>query len=132
MYGNNNKLILKILDIPLPNEKGRLEMFRINLKSVSVSDDVNWEKLVSVTEGYSGADISNVCREASLMQMRRRLMSGASGDIMELINNPDLQKDLEAPITMEDLILATTNISKSVSKSDLERYDKWTEEFKSS
>ena len=107
-------------------------MFRINLKSVSVSDDVNWEKLVSVTEGYSGADISNVCREASLMQMRRRLMSGASGDIMELINNPDLQKDLEAPITMEDLILATSNISKSVSKSDLERYDKWTEEFKSS
>ncbi len=105
-------------------------MFKINLQSVSVTDDVIWKELVAITEGYSGSDIANVCREASLMQMRRRLMSSAGGDIMELINNPNLQNELEAPITKDDLISATKNISKSVSKSDLEKYEKWTEEFK--
>jgi SpoVK/Ycf46/Vps4 family AAA+-type ATPase len=64
------------------------------------------------------------------MQMRRRLMMNNGGDIMELINNPNLQSELEAPITRDDLIAATSNISKSVSKSDLLRYEKWTEEFK--
>ena len=105
-------------------------MFKINLKGVSLADDVEFKELVTCTEGYSGSDIANVCREASLMQMRRRLMLNNGGDLMELISNPNLQKELEAPITREDLILATKNISKSVSKTDLERYDKWTEEFK--
>lgn len=105
-------------------------MFKINLKSVSVAEDVEFNELVTLTEGYSGSDIANVCREASLMQMRRRLMMNNGGDIMELLNNPNLQKELEAPITREDLILATKNISKSVSNGDLERYEKWTQEFK--
>jgi len=46
--------------IPLPNEKGRLECFKINLKTVTLNDDVDFQKLVLVTEGYSGADINNV------------------------------------------------------------------------
>jgi len=105
-------------------------MFKINLQSVTVADDVDWKELVALTEGYSGSDIANVCRESSLMQMRRRLMMNNGGDIMELINNPNLQSELEAPITREDLITATNNISKSVSKNDLLKYEKWTEEFK--
>jgi len=119
-------------DIPLPNEKGREEMFKINIKGVSVNEDVDWKELVSKTEGYSGADIANVCREASLMQMRRRLLMNKGGDILELLNNPNLQSELEAPITKEDFISAINNISKSVSFKDLERYVTWTSEFKSS
>ena len=46
--------------IPLPNEKGRLECFKINLKTVQLNDDVDLEKLVQLSDGYSGADINNV------------------------------------------------------------------------
>ncbi len=106
-------------------------MFKINLKDVSITNDIDFKKLVSVTEGYSGADIANVCREAALMQMRKRLLMNKGEDIMDLVNNPNLQSELEAPITMEDFISACSNISKSVSKNDLVKYDKWTEEFKS-
>lgn len=107
-------------------------MFMINLKGVSIENDIDFTKLVAMTDGYSGADIANVCREAALMQMRRRLLLNKGGDIMDLINNPNLQNELEAPITMEDFTTAIKNISKSVSKNDLVRYEKWTEEFKSS
>jgi katanin p60 ATPase-containing subunit A1 len=105
-------------------------MFKINLRDVTINDDVNFNKLVALTDGYSGADIANVCREAALMQMRKRLLLNKGGDIMDLINNPNLQSELDAPITMEDFITAANNISKSVSKNDLVRYEKWTEEFK--
>ena len=117
--------------IPLPNTVGREEMFKINLKGVTLAKDVNIPELVKMTDGYSGADIANVCREAALMQMRRKLMKTGGGfDIMELANNPQkLQEELEAPVSQTDILTAIKNISKSVSQSDLKRYEEWTSEF---
>ena len=117
--------------IPLPNTTGREEMFRINLKGVVLADDVDTKDLVEKTDGYSGADIANVCREAALMQMRRKLMKTGGGlDIMSLANNPEmLQQELEAPVTHNDIQTAIRNISKSVSANDLKRYEEWTNEF---
>lgn len=106
-------------------------MFKINLKSISIEENINWEKIIQLTDGYSGADIRNVCKEASLMQMRRRLLNN-SGDILNIINNPDFEKEIDVPISEKDLLDSITNISKSVSKKDLVDYDKWTAEFKSS
>ena len=63
----------KRIYIPLPEETGRMKLFEINTKTISVSDNVDWNRLVSKTKGYSGADIANVCREAALMPMRRML-----------------------------------------------------------
>ena len=65
-------------------------MFDINLKEVTVDQGINFDKIVKTTEGYSGADIANVCREAALMQMRRKLFN-RSGDFMDLINKPDFE-----------------------------------------
>ena len=75
--------------IPLPNSVGRSEMFRINLKGIKVQDNLDMDKLVTLTDGYSGADIANVCREASLMQMRRKLMkTGGRLNFTMIKNNP--------------------------------------------
>ena len=106
-------------------------MFKINLSGVAVEDKIRWSDIIKATEGYSGADIANVCREAALMQMRRRLLNNTNGDIFSLVNNPEFKSTLEAPISEEDLILAIKNICKSVSASDLEKYVKWSKEFQS-
>jgi len=63
--------------IPLPSPGGRKHLFTINLKGIALEDNINFDFLVSKTEGYSGADLSNVCREASMMPMRRKLMSAS-------------------------------------------------------
>lgn len=62
--------------IPLPTEVGRKELFKINLKDMACTEDVDWDKLCTMTDGYSGADISNVCRDAAMMPMRRVLAEG--------------------------------------------------------
>ena len=57
--------------IPLPDTPSRCELFRINMKEVTLADDVKVEELAEKCGGYSGADIANVCRDASMMSVRR-------------------------------------------------------------
>ena len=45
---------------------GRRALFEINLKSIQLGDDVNYDELAASTEGYSGADITLLCRDASM------------------------------------------------------------------
>ena len=59
--------------IPLPAEEGRDQLLRINMKGLDLEEDIDWKKIVDKTEGYSGADITNVCREAAMMPLRRKL-----------------------------------------------------------
>merc|ERR1719354_833690 len=60
----------KRIYIPLPSEKGREELLKINLRDVKVADGTNIEDLAKSMDGYSGSDITNVCRDASMMVMR--------------------------------------------------------------
>jgi len=73
----------KRIYIPLPTEQGRKELFKINLKGIRIEENVDWDKLIKITDGYSGADISNVCRDAAFMPMRRKLQCGGV-DIMNI------------------------------------------------
>ena len=107
-------------------------MFKINLKDVELAKNVNFDELVKLTEGYSGADISNVCREAALMPMRRKLTkANGTFDLMDIVQDKQFQQELEARVTQIDLKQSIKNISKSVSQNDLKRYQDWTKEFSS-
>lgn len=104
--------VIFLIDIPLPTEKGRAELFKINLQTLEIEPDVDFKKLVEITDGYSGADISNVCRDAAMMPMRRKMQS-ASFNFNDLQN---IQKEIDVPLTMADFLEAIKNIQKSVSK----------------
>ena len=121
----------KRIYIPLPNELGRKQLFDINLRKIHLQPNIDYEKLIKITDGYSGADISNVCREAALMPMRRSLIKNQGRALEELVRDPTFREEIETPISFEDLEKAIKNISKSVSKKDLLVYDKWTAEFSS-
>jgi transitional endoplasmic reticulum ATPase len=53
-----------------PDRKGRLKIFRIHTKDTPLAGDVDLETLADITEGYVGADIESVCREAVMIALR--------------------------------------------------------------
>lgn len=59
-----------IINIPMPDENARKEIFKVHLKEKPVSEVVDFNLLAKKTEGFSGADISAVCRHASMLAMR--------------------------------------------------------------
>ena len=54
------------LDVKLPDEDDREEIFIVHLRDMPVGDDVSTRELASLTNGYSGADIKLVCGEAAI------------------------------------------------------------------
>ena len=70
--------------IPLPEGVGRRQLLEINMKDLEVEEGIDWDRVVDRTEGYSGADVSNICREAAMMPLRRRLKaSGIDFDAID-------------------------------------------------
>ena len=63
----------RLIYVPTPDEKARLEIFKIYTKNMPLAKDVNLEELARATKGYSGADIEALCREAALNALRRDL-----------------------------------------------------------
>ncbi|KAI8800231.1 P-loop containing nucleoside triphosphate hydrolase protein [Cladochytrium replicatum] len=113
----------KRIYIPLPDMDGRRELLKINLQSIKVAD-VDLDEVARKVEGYSGADITNICRDASMMSMRKIIR----GMTPEQIKN--IPKDqLEAPATMPDFEAAIKKIQSSVSQADLKRYEEWMAEY---
>ncbi|WBF07919.1 CDC48 family AAA ATPase [Methanothermobacter thermautotrophicus] len=53
-----------------PDKEARLAIFRVHTKDMPLADDVDLEKLAAKTEGYVGADIEAVCREAAMLTLR--------------------------------------------------------------
>ena len=57
---------------------------KINLKEVKVAEDVDLKTISRKLGGYSGADITNVCRDASMMSMRRKIAGLKPSEIRNL------------------------------------------------
>ncbi len=52
----------KRIYIPLPCTEGREQLLHINTRDVPLEDDIDMKGVAETLEGYSGADITNVCR----------------------------------------------------------------------
>jgi len=59
----------RVIYVPPPDEKVRLEIFKVHTKNMPLKN-VSLEKLAKATDGYSGADIEALCREAALFALR--------------------------------------------------------------
>jgi len=65
-----------LVEIPIPNEKDRKEIFEIHLRNKPLSPRIVLDDLVSKTEGFSGADIAGACHKAALTALRRVVKQG--------------------------------------------------------
>lgn len=60
----------RVIYVPPPDKTGRLEIFKIHTKNMPLAKDVNIERLAENTEGYTGADVEAICREAAMFAAR--------------------------------------------------------------
>ncbi|NJE47447.1 AAA family ATPase [Thermococcus sp. GR7] len=121
--GRFDRLIL----VPAPDEKARLEIFKVHTRNVPLAEDISLEELARRTEGYTGADIAAVVREAAMLAMRKALQEG--------VIKPGMKADeikQKVKVTMADFEEALEKIGPSVSKETMEYYKKIQEQFKHS
>ncbi|MBI5347561.1 MAG: AAA family ATPase [Candidatus Aenigmarchaeota archaeon] len=59
--------------VPTPDDKSRLEIFRIHTKRMPLTKDVDIKELAKRTENFTGADIEALCREAAITSLRKNL-----------------------------------------------------------
>ena len=60
----------KLIYVPPPDEKGRLEILRIHTRNVPLDEDVDLVEIARRTEGFTGADLAALVREAALQALR--------------------------------------------------------------
>ena len=110
--------LAKRVYIPLPDESGRLEIFKSLMEGQNCDiSGLEWGNIVTATEGYSGSDLKELCHEAALGPIRGFGMRITEVEASEL-----------PPVTVEDFRDAIQHIRPSVGKDD-KRYEKWTEKF---
>ncbi|XP_068631226.1 katanin p60 ATPase-containing subunit A1-like [Battus philenor] len=110
----------KRIYVGLPDEITRTKLLKLCLHEVSLTEDVDFNQLSVKLDGYSGSDICNICRDAAMMTMRRKIAGKTPDQIRRL-----KQSELEAPVSKEDLNAAVEKTRRTVSSSDVERYTSW-------
>ncbi|KAF8063864.1 AAA1 [Scenedesmus sp. PABB004] len=110
----------KRIYIPLPAPDERLELLHINLKGIDISPDADFHAVAGRLGGYSGDDITNICRDAAMNGMRRRIAGKSPAEIREMSKD-----DMKEPITMEDFDQAVHRINPSVAQKDVARHEEW-------
>jgi transitional endoplasmic reticulum ATPase len=87
----------EIVEIPIPEEGDREEIFRVHLRSKPVEKGVNPAKLAKETEGFSGAEIAAVCNKAALAAVRRcvnALKGNPDEEVHVLVRKSDIETAL--------------------------------------
>ena len=81
----------------VPDEKSRLEIFKVHTKGMPIKIDL--DKLAKMTEGYVGADIEAVCREAAIFALRKNINAKSVEEkyFLEALNKvkPSVTKEVE-------------------------------------
>lgn len=88
-----------IVEIPLPEEKDRREIFQVHLRGKPLAKGIDMGELAAKTEGYNGAEIAGVCNRAALSAVRRTVAAGQGkerGKGKVLITAQDLEEALES------------------------------------
>ncbi|KAG2497959.1 hypothetical protein HYH03_004220 [Edaphochlamys debaryana] len=109
--------------IPLPGHAQRLQLLRINLKEVDVAPDVNLDRVAAQLDGYSGDDITNICRDAAMNGMRRMVAGKTPAEILAMRQAGNHMG--KEPVTSDDFVQAIRKINPSVSKEDIKRHEEW-------
>ncbi len=111
----------RLLYVPPPDLEARKQIFKIRTKKTPLEEDVKLDELAKMTEGYTGADIANVCNTA-MMSALRELISKAK-------DAQDAKKKAKAlKVSRKDFEEALQKI-KPISGQELRMYERFSQQF---
>ncbi|MEM2094630.1 MAG: AAA family ATPase [Candidatus Bathyarchaeia archaeon] len=106
----------KRIYIPLPNQEARSKMFRLYSKRlIAVSNDVDYDELAKLTEGYSGSDVNDIVQDVNARVIREFFKYG----------NPNDLKAKPRPVSMNDFRAVLNMRKPSVPAELVAKYDAW-------
>lgn len=112
--------LAKRLYIPLPETAARLQIVtNLMAREKNQLRDQELESVVTATEGFSGADMTQLCKEAALGPIRS----------IQLSDIATITADQVRPILYSDFQEALKTVRPSVSSKDLELYEEWNKTF---
>ncbi len=107
--------------VPVPDEGGRKKIFEVHTRDKPLADAVDLDWLAAETEGYVGADIEAVCREASMQASREFITSVDPEEMGDTIENVRISK--------EHFEHALEEVNPSVTAETRDRYEEIEEQF---
>ena len=108
--------------VPLPDLTARIGIFKIHTAGINMAlTEEDFIELGVRSEGYSGRDISNVCREVIMLPIRELDMSG-------LLEDSD-QEVIVRDINLKDFTKTLKKVKPMTTKAALKQYEQWAEDF---
>jgi 26S proteasome regulatory subunit T4 len=86
------------IEIPLPNESGRVDILKIHSKPMTKKGEIEFEALGKLTDGFNGADLRNVCTEAGMFAIREQREFVIQEDFMKAARKIKDAKQLESKL----------------------------------
>ncbi|MBE6509855.1 MAG: AAA family ATPase [Methanobrevibacter millerae] len=75
----------RTIEVPLPNKESRKDILKIHTKKMKIDEKLDFDKLSSLSEGLSGADLKAVCTEAGMFAIRSNRRKVIQKDFIEAI-----------------------------------------------
>ena len=129
----------QLIYIPLPDKKSRHSIFKANLRKSPVAPDVDLELLADNTEGFSGADVTEICQRAAKNAIRESVEAEIAR-LKKLVGKPGRADSSSEAAAVEDPVPfirrdhfeeAMSRARRSVSDKDIKVYEKFSQKLKS-
>lgn len=88
--------------IPLPDYESRKKMFEIQLSSLPIADNFDFDYLASITENFNGADIKEVCEKIKMSAIKKNINNNQEHKI-EMEDVKQIEKDIKSSVNLQDI-----------------------------
>jgi len=121
----------QLIYIPLPDKPSRLGILKANLRKTPVCKDVDLDFLSNLTEGFSGADLNELCQRAAKAGVREAIEAEARKRAAQALN-PGQEIKMVDPVPeigRKHFEEALKYARKSVTNVDLEKYEQFRRKY---
>ncbi|KAL4484535.1 hypothetical protein ABPG74_019712 [Tetrahymena malaccensis] len=123
----------QLIYIPLPDQPSRYGILKANLRKTPIAKDVDLNFIASITDGFSGADITEICQKAAKSAVRDSIEAEARLKMAAQMN-PNQQVNIASydpvpEITRKHFEEALRGARKSVTAIDLNKFEQFKKKF---